>query len=206
MTKEEFLQLGLSDELAAKAAASSAEELKQYVAKTEHETLKAAKENLDKQVAERDKQLEILKKSAGDTASLQKKIDELQEANKTAKAEYESTVKRMKLDFAVDDALTKMKAKNNKAVRALLELDGLEVGEDGKVSGLDKQLEKLAKGDDTKFLFDAESEGAGGKPRANVFGMTPQGPSGGKETESAGAMFAAKYNSMIMPAAQGAAQ
>lgn len=61
----------------------------------------------------------------------------------------------MKIDFAVEKALTGAKAKNIKAVKALLELGEAKLDKDGNVKGLDEQIEKLRSGDDTKFLFEA---------------------------------------------------
>ena len=64
----------------------------------------------------------------------------------------------MKIDTAVDKALSSVKAKNNIAVRALLkDLDKAELNEDGTVKGLQEQIDNLVKGEDTKFLFDSEN-------------------------------------------------
>lgn len=151
MTKEQLIALGLDEATATKIAAASAEELKGYVVKSEHDKEVTAKQQLETDIKARDKQLEELKKV--DAAGLQKKIEELQETNKTTKTEYEGKIKQMQIDTAVDKALTGAKAKNLKAVRALLDLEKAEL--DGEsIKGLADQIKKLQESEDSKFLFD----------------------------------------------------
>ena len=69
-----------------------------------------------------------------------------------------SELNQLKIDFAVEKALTGAKAKNIKAVKALLELGEAKLDKDGNVKGLDEQIEKLRSGDDTKFLFEAQKQ------------------------------------------------
>lgn len=57
----------------------------------------------------------------------------------------------MEIAGIVDRALLTAKTKSVKAVRALLDLNGAEVG-DGKIKGLDKQIEKLVT--EAGYLFD----------------------------------------------------
>jgi tRNA nucleotidyltransferase/poly(A) polymerase len=152
MTKEQFIALGVDEATATKLAAASAEELKGYVVKADFDKEVTAKQQLETDIKTRDKQLEELKKV--DAAALQKTITELQETNKTTKTEYEAKIRQIQIDNAVNSALTGAKAKNLKAVRALLDLDKAEL--DGEsVKGLADQIKKLQEGDDTKFLFDS---------------------------------------------------
>ena len=65
---------------------------------------------------------------------------------------------QLKIDYAVEKALTGAKAKNIKAVKALLELEDAKLDKDGNVKGLAEQIEKLTAGDDTKFLFEAQKQ------------------------------------------------
>ena len=212
MTKEELVKLGLTEDLAKTVAEASAAELKEFIPKSRFNEVSESNKTLKTQITDRDKQLETLKKASGDAEAMKTKIEELQAANKTASEEHEAQIRQIRMDHAVESALTGAKAKNVKAVRALLNLDDLDVDDDGKVKGLDKQIKKLTEADDTKFLFDtAEDAGAGadggtgGKPKVNVFGMNPTNPDTGNGTDgqSTGAAFAAQYNSMIMPATSG---
>ena len=211
MTKEELKALGLDDAAADKVATASIAELKNYVAKTKFDEVNESKKNLESQVADRDQQLETLKKSTGDVETLKNQISELQETNKTAKTDYESKIKQMRIDYAVDAALNGAKAKNLTAVKALIDLKDADIDDDGKIKGLDKQLKKLTEGEDTKFLFDSESSNVAGhdKPKTNLFGMNPvntdKQTAGGSE-KSIGEMFAANYNSIVAPQSGGTAQ
>ncbi len=154
MTKEQLVKLGLDETLAAKVVESWAEAIKSFIPKSRFDEVNEAKKTLEEQVKERDKQLETLKKSTGDVEALKTEITNLQEANKTAKAEHETRIKQMQIDNAVTAALTTAKAKNVKAVRALLDLEKAEL--DGEtVKGLPDQIKKLQEAEDTKFLFDA---------------------------------------------------
>ena len=67
-------------------------------------------------------------------------------------------IKQLKINSAVDAALTAAKAKNNKAVRALLDLDKAELADDGTVKGLGDQIKKLVGAEDSKFLFDTQKK------------------------------------------------
>lgn len=74
------------------------------------------------QVADREKRLETLKASAGDNETLKQQIADLQAENTKVKETHESEMNQLKVDFAVEKALTGAKAKNIKAVKALLDL------------------------------------------------------------------------------------
>jgi glutamine synthetase adenylyltransferase len=154
MTKEQLIALGLTEEQADKVLGAVVEEMKGYIPKSRFDEVNNANKDLKQQLVDRDKQLEDLKKSAGDNQELQKQIQELQKTNETTTAEYESKLKQVKLDAAVELALTAAKAKNTKAVRALLNLEKAEFDGD-QVKGLEDQIKKLKEAEDSKFLFDA---------------------------------------------------
>lgn len=158
MKKDELIKMGLTDEAAEKVAAASAEELKGFIPKARFDEVNTAKNHAEDQVKERDKQIEGLKAASGDAESLKKQIETLQAANKQKDSEHAAEIKKLKVDAAVDAALTSAKAKNLKAARALLDLDKAELSDDGTVKGLAEQIEKLKAGDDTKFMFDASAK------------------------------------------------
>lgn len=62
MKKEEFVALGISEELAAKAEAASLKELEGYVTKEQLDTANTEKKQLQEDIKARDDQLEELKK------------------------------------------------------------------------------------------------------------------------------------------------
>lgn len=167
MTKEELVTLGLTDDQAAAVLKAHTEELKGYVPKTRLDEVIEERNGLRDQVAERDKQIKTLGESAGDNQALKDQVAQLQADNKKAADEYAANMAQLRLDNAVDLALAGAKAKNSKAVKALLDQSKIKVGEDGKVEGLDDQIKAIQKSD--AYLFD------GGEPAKTQYkGITPQ--------------------------------
>ncbi len=157
MKKKDFLDLGLEEALADKAAAASAEELKGYVPLARFNEVNEAKKHAEESVAERDKQIESLKSAAGSADALKLQIAELQAANKQKDAEHAAEVERLRLDAAVDSALTAANARNLKAARALLDLSNAKTDEKGGVPGLKEQIDRLKAAEDTRFLFETKT-------------------------------------------------
>lgn len=151
MTRDTLVEMGLTEELAAKVMGSLNGN---YVPKNRFNEISRENESLKEAAKEHEKQLETLKKSAGDNESLSQQIADLQAANQTAKESYEAQMNQLKIDFAVEKALTGAKAKNITAAKALLDLKDAKLDEDGSVKGLSEQIEKLSKAEDSKFLFD----------------------------------------------------
>ena len=160
MTRKQLEDLGLTKEQVDSVMKINGDDIENAkgTASTEIKNLQTEVEGLKTQVSDRDKQLETLKTSAGDNAELKKQIEDLQTENATAKANHESELNQLKINFAVEKALTGAKAKNIKAVKALLELEDAKLDKDGNVKGLAEQIEKLTTGDDTKFLFEAQKQ------------------------------------------------
>lgn len=157
MTRKELEDLGLSREqvdAVIKINGADIENAKSASA-AEINNLQTEVSGLKTQVSDRDKQLETLKTTAGDNEALTKQIADLQAENTKTKEAHESELNQLKVDFTVEKALADAKAKNIKAVKALLDLADAKLDKDGNVKGLAEQIEKLAAGEDTKFLFDA---------------------------------------------------
>lgn len=172
MTRKQLEDLGLTKEQVDSVMKINGDDIENAkgTAATEIKNLQTEVEGLKTQVGDRDSQLETLKASAGDNADLKKQIEDLQTENATAKANHESELNQLKIDFAVEKALTGAKAKNIKAVKALLELNDAKLDKDGNVKGLAEQIEKLTSGDDTKFLFEAQKQT---KQQQNFKGFQP---------------------------------
>ena len=172
MTRKQLEDLGLTKEQTDSVMKINGDDIENAkgTAATEIKNLQTEVDGLKTQVGDRDKQLETLKASAGDNADLKKQIEDLQTENATAKANHESELNQLKIDFAVEKALTGAKAKNIKAVKALLELNDAKLDKDGNVKGLAEQIEKLTSGDDTKFLFEAQKQT---KQQQNFKGFQP---------------------------------
>ena len=154
MKKEDLIKLGLDETLADKVAVASTEELKGYVPRERLKEATDAKKAAEDALKERDTQLETLKTSTGDTDALRKQIETLQADNKAKDETHQAEIKALQVNNAVAAALAEAKARNPKAVQALLNLEKAELDADGKVKGLTEQLTKLKEAEDSKFLFD----------------------------------------------------
>lgn len=157
MTKEKLLEWGLTEEQAAKVM----EGLNgSFVTKARFNEVNTELTAAKNTIKERDTQLETLKKASGDTKALQDQITQLQADNKQKDKDHANEIKALKISNAVDVALTNAKAKNNTAVKALLAafLEKAELADDGTVKGLDDEIGKLTKGEDTAFLFDTSGK------------------------------------------------
>lgn len=129
---------------------------KDFVARSDFNATNEAKKQLEAQMKERDKQLSELKKL--DAKSLQAKITELEAANAEAKKQADAAIAKLKLDYAVETALGKANVMQNKAVLPFLDMESVKLSEDGTLTGLSEQLEKLKASEDTKFLFRQEEK------------------------------------------------
>lgn len=165
MNKEELLSLGLTEEQAEKMLAEMG--------------------NLQKSLKERDKQLSELQKAAVGNEELQKQIADLQKQNAEQEKAHKAELAQVKLDNAIDGALTAAGAKNNKAARALLDLSKVQLGEDGKLQGWQEQLEALQKSDGYLFAAASGSTFRGFQPGAS--GSVPNSKTAGYEARLADA-------------------
>ncbi len=133
-----------------------------FVPKDKYNEVAEAKKKLEADIAERDNQLEQLKAAAGASEELKKQIETLQAENKKASEEWQAKMAQMQLDFAIEKALAAAKAKNPKAVKALLDLEKVKLDGD-KLLGLDDQLKELQKSD--AYLFGESGKvGSGTNP------------------------------------------
>ncbi len=159
MNVEQIKALGisnLSDEDINKIVNASTEELKGYVPKTKFDEVNSAKKQLETDVKDRDKQIEEIKKNAGDNEELKKQIETLQNENKTSKEKYEAELKDLQITNAIKLAISD-KAQDSDLVAGLFDKSKLILGEDGKITGLDEQLKALKEG--KPFLFKEEKQG-----------------------------------------------
>lgn len=156
--KELLKKLGIRDEKLDKIEDEIAKELpKHFVPKSRYEEVVEARKNAEKEVTDRDKQLEDLKKSAGDNATLKEQIENLQKENKAAKEKYEADLKEMQLSTAVKLALAG-KVHDPDIVASLLDKSKIEIDENGTIkTGLDDQIKALR--ESKAFLFVQENNG-----------------------------------------------
>ncbi len=173
MNRDTLQKFGLSDEQVNQVMAEHGKDLeKSKGVESQLEQLKQQNTDLTSQITERDKQLKDLSGKAGDNEELQTQIKALQDQNKQAKTDYETNIATLKRDGAIELALREAKAKNPKAVKALLNGENITIDDDG-VHGLKEQLEQLQGSDG--YLFTDEQEDT--KPGVKITGSG--NPSGG---------------------------
>lgn len=157
--KTEFLKsLNLSQEVIDKIMAENGKDIAAEQKKAdkiiqERDSYKLKAESLETQV--NDANTEIQKFKDMDIDGIKKAADDWKETAEKAKADADKQISGMKFDYALSAALTGAKAKNAKAVKALLDMDGLKFNDnDGKIVGLDEQLAQIKT--DNDYLFESD--------------------------------------------------
>lgn len=159
MKKEEFMALGLSEELATKAEEASKNELENYVLKSDYDRIKTAKKLLEDDVKQKGLDLENLKKDVKSVEELNTKISDLQKDYEKKEEKYQNDLKELRFNHSLEKALGEARAKNGKVVKAILDLEKLKLNEDGSITGLEEQIKKAQESD--AYLFDLEDQGTG---------------------------------------------
>jgi len=147
MKKEDLIALGIADDVADKIFALHGKDLEKF--KTASETAKTEIETFKTQLTEANKQIEDFKKL--DIEGVKKAADDYKTKFEQAQTESASQLANLKFDHALESALATAKARNPKAVTALLSRDALKLNEDGSILGLNEQLEKIKT--DNDYLF-----------------------------------------------------
>ena len=135
---------------------------KHFIPKDKYNEVAEAKKKLEADLTARDTQLEELKKAAGTSEELKAQIEQLQAENQKAAEEWQAKMAQMQLDFAIEKALAAAKAKNAKAVKALLDMEKVKLDGD-QLLGIDDQLKAIQQSD--PYLFgDSGKVGGGTNP------------------------------------------
>lgn len=153
MRKEDFVALGIAEELAEKAAEASKEELKDYVPRTRLNEEIQKKKNAEEALNSVKAELESLKSSAGDSEQMKAQIKTLQDELKDKEAKYDSEIAEMKMSNAIRSALGSS-VQDADLVAGLLDRSKLILADDGTITGLDEQVKSLR--ESKAFLFKDE--------------------------------------------------
>ncbi|WP_270670459.1 phage scaffolding protein [Paraclostridium bifermentans] len=143
----------LSEEMKSKYKDIDLVDSSKYIEKSKFDEVKQAKKQLETDIKDRNTQLEDLKKSAGDNATLKQQIEELQNDNKKKDEEYQAELKDLKLTNAIKLAITDS-AQDVDLVSGLIDKSKIILSDDGKITGLDEQINGLKEG--KSFLFKSE--------------------------------------------------
>lgn len=169
MNKNDLVAIGLTEEQVEKVLKG----FEGHVPRERFNEVNEAKKRAEELVNEREKQIESLKKATGDTETLKAQIEKLQGENKLAKEQYEADIKALKINGAIDAALTASGAKNLKAAKALLNMDEITLDGDT-VKGIDSQIKALLKDESSNFLFKQQETTAPAGMRAGEGAKAPE--------------------------------
>ena len=150
MKKEEFVALGISEDLAEKATKASEEEMKGYVTKSRFNEVNTAKNNAEKLYNDTKAELDKLKESAGDNETLKSQIETLKADLKNRETTHKAEIADMKMTNAIQASIGHM-AQDVGLVAGLLDKSKLVLSDDGKLTGLEDQIKVLK--ESKPFLF-----------------------------------------------------
>jgi hypothetical protein len=151
MKRDDLKTLGLTEEQIDKIMALNGQDIEANKAKLT--TLQSELDGTKKLVTDANTEIENFKKL--DIEGVRKAADEWKAKAEQAEAEAVKQIQMLKFDHALDGALTGAKAKNAKAVKALLEMQNLKLNEtDGSIIGLDDQIKKVK--ETNEYLFDSD--------------------------------------------------
>lgn len=189
MKKEELLSIGLTEEQADKVFAMNGKDVEKY--KKAVEDAKADKAEAERQLADRDKDIETLK--ALDADGLKKQLTDLQAKYNTETEQYKAQIADRDYSDAVKQAIADkgVKFSSKAAERAFLAdlmANRLQI-EDGVLMGFDAYHKAQMEADPTAFQSD--------KPTPTI--VKPVGAGGPPAGESKGAMYAKQFNAQYAP-------
>ena len=128
-------------------------------AKGELDDVKSQLVTTQNQLNTKTNEYNTLKESTKDYDTLNERINQLELDKATLNAEkaqltvdLDTKVAQIQKTHAIENTVRDAKAKNVKAVMALLDMDKIKY-ENGELSGISEQLETLTSGEDTNFLF-----------------------------------------------------
>lgn len=128
-------------------------------AKGELDTYKTQVTDLQNQLSAKDNEITTLKEEAGKVEGLNQQISQLTADKNQLTNDLNTKVSAIQKSHAIESGVRDAKAKNVKAVMALLDMEKISYAE-GELSGLTEQLDSLQKGEDTSFLFNGATHEA----------------------------------------------
>lgn len=145
--KKDFLTgLGVAEDIADKIMTEHSKGIESAKAKFgDYDTLKT-------QLSEANSKIEEFGKL--DYDGVKKMADDYKIKFEKAQTDSVKQLEDLRFNHTLDNSLTSAKAKNIKALKALLDADKLKLDKDGNITGLDEQLSKIKS--EASYLFDAE--------------------------------------------------
>lgn len=175
MTLESLTAKGIAQEVAKEIlAAHKAAVTGNYIPKARFDEVNTQLTNANAQIQERDTQIAGLKKFEGDNAALQKKITDLEAANKTKADEMQAALLKERKTSAMKFQLTG-KVHDMDMVLGQIDLEKVGFDKEGNLTGFEDQLKPLK--ESKKFLFVEETPKPNPLAGMKIFGNEP--PNGG---------------------------
>lgn len=178
MQREELRKMGLTDEQVNNVMGMHSAEVNDLHSKVN--TITGERDQYKNELDSNSSKLKDLQKSAKDNEALQGQLNDLQQQFKQSQDESAKKIASLKLNSAVDVAIAGSNARNGKAVRALLDMGKIQMGEDGKLTGLDDQLTSLQESD--SYLFEDKSQNTS---NSTISGNPSGGNGGGDDNRDA---------------------
>lgn len=149
--KRKFLEdLGLEKEVIDKIMNENGADIEAEKAKTTEVNTKL--EDATKQLEEANNTIKDLKKNNLDNEELQKKVTDYEKQIEEQKKKHNTEIVKLEREVINNELLSKYKAKNNKAVMALVgEIEAED--NDNYRELLDSKLKATSEADDTRFMF-----------------------------------------------------
>ena len=152
MKREDLINLGVAEDMVDKIMTLHGADIEAH--KTKLSTAQSELDGLKKQLTEAGETIEGFKKL--DIEGVKKSADDWKAKAEQAEKDAQAQIQQLKFEHALDGALVGAKAKNAKAVKALLQTDALKLNEaDGSILGLKEQLEKIKSEND--YLFESDT-------------------------------------------------
>jgi len=171
MNREFLKGLGLTDEQIDSVMKEHGKTINDTKEKADKvDSLESQIEDYKQQLEERDNQLNELSEKAKGNEELTNQINELKEQNEQTKTEYEQRLESQQKDFAIVNYLRDQKVKDPDLLKVKLDLEAITY-KDGKLIGIDEQVNPLKESHD--YLFEQE-EGSKGPTI-----VAPGNPNGG---------------------------
>lgn len=170
MTKEKLIELGVPESVIESVLKAYKDSIDgNYVPKATFDAEREKVKDLNNQIADRDKQIEGLKKFEGDNEKLKERIETIETENANQKQQYEEKMATLEQDAILSSQLTPL-VNDISDVLPKIDREKL-VFKDGKVTGLDEQVAELRKVSPHYFKSDKPKDD--NKPGWNPFGSNP---------------------------------
>lgn len=152
MTKEQLQALNLTDE---QINAIIEDYGKNYVSKAQFNEKNDAYKQAKQEIENLTTDINNLSEANKANEALQSQIKELQDAATQREADYNESIKTLKIDTAITKALSKSGAMNETILTGLLDRTKIAIGEDNTITGIQEQINALKESD--PYLFKQDS-------------------------------------------------